>query len=171
MDCDHWDWNKGSIVGMWYHRHVIVSVHYLATHTFTAPYLFPCMPLFSFSITFSFLLVPPVSTSTPLLPWPAHLPWKVDHSCWAAAPKCVNQYPCPTQSARPTGPQQSSRFIIGQQRFFSTVCSFCDKTEPNAFQMSHRSGADKWKWPISAIKGHHSFSVLSMHTWKHNMSI
>lgn len=54
---------------------------------------------------------------------------------------------------------------------YSTACSFCDKTEPNAFQMSHRSGADKWNWPISPLKGHDSFSVLSVHTWKHNVSI
>lgn len=124
VDCDHWGWHKGSIVGVWYHQHVIVPVHYLASCTFTAPYLCPCMPLFSLSITFSFLLDPPLSTSTPLLPWPAHLPWKVDHSCWAAAPKCVNQYPVPPNQHVRLGPSRAVSSSSDNQRFFPQCALF-----------------------------------------------
>lgn len=122
--CDHWPLRKGSIVGL----RVCDNINREQSLSFSLLLLRPpfhrvppfhrasFLPPSFFSITFSLLLLP-----LSLCDLPVHLGKQIT-AAWQELPY-VSINSLSTQSARLTGPQQTSLFINEQQCLF-TVCSF-----------------------------------------------
>ena len=125
---------------------------FLLSTSLLSPSLSPSFPL-------HLLLQPPVTCLS--------LPRKTDHSCWAGAPKCVNQYPVHTITTSDWAP--AGRSVQKWTTALIHGMLLYDKAGPNGFEMSHRLRADMWKWPISSMEDHYSFGLKRLK--KQNLSI
>ena len=155
--CGHWALKRGLIVG----TRLCDSID---RRSFSPP-LSLSLPLFHRTF-FSFLFQPAVSFSLtsyslylPLQP-PCDLPVYLGKQITAAGQELPNvSINIPVRPITTSDWAPADRTVHKWTTALIHSMLFYDKTEPNGFEMSHRLGADMWKWPISSIKDHYSFGV------------
>lgn len=132
------------------HSLLLYLSHFLS---FTVPFFsFLFQPAVSFSLTLYSLYLP--------LQPPCDLPVYLGKQITAAGQELPNvSINIPVRPITTSDWAPADRTVHKWTTALIHSMLFYDKTEPNGFEMSHRLGADMWKWPISSIKDHYSFGV------------